>query len=603
MCLTHNGLPAGGAWYALTRKSTLDPQVKARLCAGAALVYVFRRGTRAAAAKGSWRKGTVGATKTAEGWTLWASSAAVSGPQASGELKLRLSHLRLTADGVDPADPCSGEAAYGPVGRAYRYPGIVVATDGSLKDDGRMGAAFVSMGGRVPARSVAVVGAPSSTRPELTGIALALEESLPGEDLTILTDSLVAMTNLYSLRRADFPLSLHRNPCRQLITHIVMLLNRRHAAGVVTRLVKVKAHCGEPLNEAADALASAAAAADDSPLPSRLHLATNAVHYYINGAPVEWGARLRDYLTQVAADRVAGEWGLPKRRRDGSERPVPITTAWMMRQDQGRQILGKVLRGRRTDLSKRRILQTLAGAFPGNAILCRWKLRPTASCDLCACPAETQAHIQCVCPALKGARIAAHHTLAGMVFDWVRDAKGGWSVHQELTVAGLRGIPVPEEATAAWHRMCDDLTERDMAPEMDADPALASCIRRKRPDGWAVHWGRRRVRILEFTRCNDYRSDWREETEAYKTARYQPLRDRMLAALPNGWSVEIINFTLGIRGSFAETQWTAALTVLGVPATRVTHLMTDLVTQCLTELNELYSTRAAALRQRADAQA
>ena len=154
------------------------------------------------------------ATETAEGWTHWASSAAVSGPQASGELKRRLSHLRLTADGVDPADPCSGEAAYGPVGRAYRYPGIVVATDGSLKDDGRMGAAFVSMGGRVPARSVAVVGAPSSTRPELTGIALALEESLPGEDLTILTDSLVVMTNLFSLRRADFPLLLHMNPCR-----------------------------------------------------------------------------------------------------------------------------------------------------------------------------------------------------------------------------------------------------------------------------------------------------------------------------------------------------------------------------------------------------
>jgi hypothetical protein len=61
--------------------------------------------------------------------------------------------------------------------------------------------------------------------------------------------------------------------------------------------------------------------------------------------------------------------------------------------------------------------------------------------------------------------------------------------------------------------------------------------------------------------------------------RYQPLCDRMLAALPNGWSVEIINFTLGTRGSFAETQWTAALTALGVPATKVTHLMTDLVVQ------------------------
>jgi hypothetical protein len=82
MCLTQNGLPAGAAWYAHIRKSTLYPQVKARPCSGAALVYVFRRGTRAAAAKWTWRKGTVGATKTAEGWTLWASSAAVSGPQA-----------------------------------------------------------------------------------------------------------------------------------------------------------------------------------------------------------------------------------------------------------------------------------------------------------------------------------------------------------------------------------------------------------------------------------------------------------------------------------------------------------------------------------------
>jgi hypothetical protein len=88
-----------------------------------------------------------------------------------------------------------------------------------------------------------------------------------------------------------------------------MLPNRRHAAGVVTRFVKVKAHGGEPLNEAADTLASAAAEADDSTLPSRLHLATNLVHFYINGAPVEWGARLRDYLIQVAADRAARELG------------------------------------------------------------------------------------------------------------------------------------------------------------------------------------------------------------------------------------------------------------------------------------------------------
>ena len=125
----------------------------------------------------------------------------------------------------------------------------------------------------------------------------------------------------------------------------------------------------------------------------------------------------------MAADRAAAD--LTRPRRDGAARPIPITTAWLLRQDQGRQVLGKTLHGRKNDSAKRRILQTLAGAFPGNALLCRWKLRATATCDLCACPAETQAHIQCVCPALKGARIAAHHTLAGMIFDRVRDAGAG----------------------------------------------------------------------------------------------------------------------------------------------------------------------------------
>ena len=62
-----------------------------------------------------------------------------------------------------------------------------------------------------------------------TDIALALKESLPDEDLTILTDSLAAMTTLVSLRLVDFPLSLHSNPCRLLITHVVTLLNPAEA--------------------------------------------------------------------------------------------------------------------------------------------------------------------------------------------------------------------------------------------------------------------------------------------------------------------------------------------------------------------------------------
>jgi hypothetical protein len=109
--------------------------------------------------------------------------------------------------------------------------------------------------------------------------------------------------------------------------------------------------------------------------------------------------------------------------------------------------------------------------------------------------------------------------------------------------------------------------------------------------------------LQQITGCNDFRPDWRKTTEQYKAGRYKPLLDRMTELLPPGWSVEIVNFTVGIRGSFAETSWRAALTALGVSKAGVTLLMAELVTQCLKELNYLCSTRVTALRLRVDAPA
>ncbi len=126
-----------------------------------------------------------------------------------------------------------------------------------------------------------------------------------------------------------------------------------------------------------------------------------AGHY----TPVVWDVQVQWALPQVAALQVAAKLVGARRRHDGTKVPQPITTAWLMRQDQGRQVLGATLCTMRTNAAKRRVLQSLAGAFPCNALLHRWKLLASGSCDLCACPAETQAHIQCVCPALKRAHI------------------------------------------------------------------------------------------------------------------------------------------------------------------------------------------------------
>jgi hypothetical protein len=100
-----------------------------------------------------------------------------------------------------------------------------------------------------------------------------------------------------------------------------------------------------------------------------------------------------------------------------------------------------------------------------------------------------------------------------MVFDRVSDATQGWTVHHELTVVGLQGLSVPQDAVEDWGRMCVELTEEGLETEAEAELALASGILRKQPDGWAVHWGLRAVWLLEFIRCNDFRQDSSETTE------------------------------------------------------------------------------------------
>jgi len=589
-------LAANSVWWALTRRSTLDPEVKAILVQRGRAVTVFKRGTRAAATKGSWRAAVLRSTKTREDWTLWASAGAAASAPLRADLKHRLDGIRLTADGVVPLDlscPSAREAALGPAGQAYLHPGVTVGTDGSLKSNGAMGAAFVSKDGRIPARSVAVYGSPSSLRPELTGIALACEASPMDEDLTILTDSLSSMCLLKSMQRRDFPLWLHRHPERQLLIYVASLINGRAASDVITRFVKVKSHRAEPLNEAADTLASDAAELD----PSRpLDLDPEAVYFYLKGVPVEWDARLREHLTQVAASQSMALIGKPTRRRDGTVTPahIPLSTAWLLRPDQGRSTLGAALSGMKISASKRRTLQSLAGMFPCNAILYKWKIAASPACTLCGHAAETLAHVQCVCPALKEARIRAHHNLVMMLWSRLEKSSSRWNIHREMTVDALRGLEAPLDCHAEWQRAVDELRELDLETEEDSD--LAAGLLQKRPDGFAFNWGSKIILILEFTRAYDWRATWHTDMDHVKTQRYVPLRDKLSGCLPVGWTVDILPLSLGVRGSFDEQTWRAALERFNLKGTKATEFMTELTAKCLAEADELFNVRAAALR-------
>ena len=582
------GLTSDGIWFALTCRSTLDKELADRLRSLGSVITVFRRGTLAAASKGSWRTGDLRATKIRVGWTLWGSRSVAGSPQRREALKGQLDKMLLTTDGVTPLDPLSPsakEATLGPAGAAYGLSGITVGVDGSCKSDGAMGAAMVPMGNRIQARSVAVFGSASSIRPELTAITIALEDCPEEEDLNILTDSLSSMRLLKSLQRRDFPLSLYRHPVRQLLVYAVRRLNRRVAAGSITRLVKVKSHRAEPLNAAADALASAAAELD----PSRpIDLDPEAVYFYLGDTPVEWDARLKGHLVQIAA-KQSREALL----RSSASGPMSLTASWLLRPLQGRGTLGAVLHALQPCAAKRRVLQVIGNTFPCNAVLHKWQRAPSAGCSLCGHPAETVAHIQCVCPALKDARIRAHHNLAGMLWQRVERLQSKWQVVRELTVAGLLGLPTPVNRRDEWCRVWDEMTEEDL--DFTGDPVHLAGLLRKRPDAMAVHWSDRVLLLLEFTRAGDGREDWHTATDTYKLQRYQPVQQTLARHLP-GWSVETLAFTIGTRGSYSEPVWQANLQRLGLTPEESAVLMRDLVALCLQELDGIFRCRSSALQ-------
>ncbi len=64
-------------------------------------------------------------------------------------------------------------------------------------------------------------------------------------------------------------------------------------------------------------------------------------------------------------------------------------------------------------------------------------------------------------------------------------------------------------------------------------------------------------------------------SSSLKSARYIPLRDRLVTLLP-AWEVGIQTYTMGIRGSHDPDRWHTNLTQLGLPATRMEALVRNL---------------------------
>ena len=92
-----------------------------------------------------------------------------------------------------------------------------------------MGAAFVSLQGKLPPKSAAVHGSKLSMRPEMVAILMAVETCPPDTALTILTDSLSSIDLLQDLQREDFTVWIYHHPFRCIVEQLVRRLNARAA--------------------------------------------------------------------------------------------------------------------------------------------------------------------------------------------------------------------------------------------------------------------------------------------------------------------------------------------------------------------------------------
>jgi hypothetical protein len=71
----------------------------------------------------------------------------------------------------------------------------------------------------------------------------------------------------------------------------------------------------------------------------------------------------------------------------------------------------------------------------------------------------------------------------------------------------------------------------------------------------------------------------------------------MLNLLPQGWKVETVPLTVGIRGSIHEPSWLRILDRFGISARKdQEQFLLELTRQVLEELDRMYGVRSEALR-------
>ena len=269
-----------------------------------------------------------------------------------------------------------------------------------------MGAAVVFLVGS-ESKGTAVHGLPSSLRPELEALCLAVETAPSDRPLTVLTDSLNSLLLLMHAQRRDFGKDLMRHTERSRIRRLILAINDRAASETSTCLAKVKSHRGEPLNESADRAADDAV--DAAPWLGTEMNSAKCTFYVTTEAQRQgpdsgetrrmlWGPPLKRLLTEWLASKYVNRLKRIRTSRDTEPTnadanmvEAPARKRQMMtwcetrylRGHCGRKHLGGCLAAMADEAPKRRLLQALTDTYPCQANLFRWNKVESPRCPRC----------------------------------------------------------------------------------------------------------------------------------------------------------------------------------------------------------------------------
>lgn len=418
-----------------------------------------------------------------------------------------------------------------PAGVYQHRPGQVCWTDGSqrsiLKLGAVAGAGFVeNKGGRMASR---VGGRPTAMRAELAAATLAVKDTRPNEELTVITDSMSLLWILRRWRRQDFGFWIDQELHDYILTDLLAAIRRRTAR---TTFVWCKAHAGDLGNEQADIMAGEGCWDEDPPVWDRDKQATVIQHRLC-------GDRVGDVVSWDGWSRKATKTGvvyIQNNLRDYMAATLTaISTLSLVKEGRGRKWLGEALASEEVpQRAKRDMLQARSFAFPTAAIVARnSRGLKSAECIYCGHHKETFGHFQCECTAFDGARRHAHDTIAEVLIE-------------DLGQHHPTAVTMMDKAMRKLFPDCDDL------------------VKDLRPDGLIVSHERKYIYLIEFTRgmseeTEDQLGRLEEKVMKYHIIRLF-LRHRYL-----GYVIKQGTFIMGVLTSIDEGRWKSAMTEMGMP--------------------------------------